>query len=202
MGQQELGRCGVVAAELGETLEHVRHCSGVVACLFQIENADAVGFLFILAREAALFLDGGGLGGCQSGKTSVPAAGGGQHNAGEHGGHEGYLHALLLLEAAGEVALRQVRQFVGQDRGKLGFAAGMQKQAAVDAHHTARRGKGVQLRAVNQHKGQAAVAQLAGFRQTTGQVFDKAFQLRIIQRRNCAPEHGQPGPAELVLLLT
>ncbi len=108
---------------------------------------------------------------------------------------------MLGLDATGEVALRQVRQFVRHDRGVLGFGLGIKEQATVDPDDPAGGGEGVELRAVEQHELQAAVLQLAGFRQAIDAGLDEILQLRVVQLRNLTTQQAEPGTAELVFLL-
>ena len=63
---------------------------------------------------------------------------------------------MLLFQAAGKVALRQVRQFVRHDRGVLGFGLGVEEEATVDPDDPAWGGEGVELRTVEQDELQAA----------------------------------------------
>ncbi|MCY1358410.1 hypothetical protein D9M69_449460 [compost metagenome] len=200
VGQEEFRRLGVVAVLAHQALEHAWHGAWVVAGLFQVEDADAVGFLFVLPGEAALFLDGRRLGGHDRRHACVTGAGRRRDYAGEHRRHDGDLHALLGLDAAGEVALRQVRQFVGQHRGVLGLGGGIEEEAAVDADDAAGGGEGVELRAVEQHEFQAPVLQLAGLGQAVDTGFDIVFQLRVVELRHLAAQQAQPGAAELVFL--
>src|SRR5690606_1191824 len=73
VGQQEFRRGTAEAAESGQTLEHVRHGIGIIACAFEVQQADAVGLLFVLPREPALFLNGGGLGRGQGSEAGIAA---------------------------------------------------------------------------------------------------------------------------------
>ena len=61
VSQQELRWLGVEAVLAHQPFEHRGHGARVVAGFLQVEDADAVGLLLVLAREAALFLDRGGL---------------------------------------------------------------------------------------------------------------------------------------------
>lgn len=108
---------------------------------------------------------------------------------------------MLRLDAPGEVTLRQVRQFVRHDRGVFGFGLCIEEQAAVDPDDSARCGKGVELRAVEQDELQAAILQLAGFRQAVDAGLDEVLELRVVQLRNLATQQAEPGTAELMLLL-
>ncbi len=99
------------------------------------------------------------------------------------------------------MALRQVRQFVGQYRGVLAFGLGVEEQPAVDPHDTARGGKGIELAAIDEDEFQAAVLQLAGFGQAVHAGFDVVLQLRVVELVDLAAQQAQPGTAELVLLL-
>ena len=200
VGEQELRRLGVVAVLAGQALEHAGHATRVVAGVAQVAQADAVGFLLVLPREAALALDGGGLPGGDGGDGGIPGAGRRGDHAGEHGRHQRQLHALLRFQAACVMALRQVGQFVGEHRGELGFGLRVQEQPAVDADDAARHGEGVELRAVEDHELQAAVLQLAGLGQAVDVAFDEVLEQRVRQLRDLAAQHAQPGAAELVLL--
>ncbi len=133
--------------------------------------------------------------------AGVTGARRGGNDAGEHGGHHRDLHTLLGFDAAGKVALRQVRQFVGHDRGVFRFAAGIQKEAAVDSDNPAGSGKGVELRAVEEDELQAAILQLACFGQAIDAGFDEVLEQRIRQLGDLSAQHAQPGAAQLVFLL-
>ncbi|MNM95380.1 hypothetical protein D3C81_1078210 [compost metagenome] len=111
------------------------------------------------------------------------------------------MHALLGLDAAGEVALRQVRQFVGQYRGVLALGLGIEEQPAVDPDDPARGGEGVEFTAVDENELQAPVLQLAGFGQTVDAGFDVILELGIVQLIDIAPQQAEPGAAQLVFLL-
>ena len=201
MGHQEFRWPAVVAVLAHQALEHARHGARIVAGLFQVDDADAVGFLFILPGEAARLLNGGGLCRGNGGDAGITGARCGGDDTGEHGGHHRDLHALLGFDAAGKVALRQVRQFVGHDRGVFRFAAGIEEQAAVDPDDPAGRGKGVELGAVEQDEFQAAILQLAGFGQAIDAGFDEVLEDRVGQLGDLAAQHAQPGTAQLVFLL-
>jgi hypothetical protein len=201
VSQQELRRLGVIAILACQALEHGRHVARVVAGLFQVLDADAVGFLFVLPRKAPLFLDGRRLGAGNHADTRIASATGGQHDAGQQCSHHRQLHALLGFDAAGEVALRQVRQFVGQYRGVFAFGLSVEEQAAVDPDDATRRGEGVELAAVDQDELQAPVLQLAGLGQLVHAGLDVVLELRVVELVDLAAQQAQPGAAQLVLLL-
>ena len=71
-----------------------------------------------------------------------------------------------MLHSTSKMALAEVGQFVGQDRGKLLFGGGVQKQAPIDAYYAAGHGESVDGRAVNQHQFQVAIIQRCGRHQT------------------------------------
>ena len=200
VGEEEFRRLGVVAILAHQALEHAGHGARIVAGFLQVEQADAVGFLFVLSGEAALLLDGGGLRTHDGGDTGVSGAGSGSNDAGEHGGHHRYLHALLGLDAAGEVALRQVRQLVSHHRGVFAFGLGVQQQAAVDPDDAAGGGEGVDLRAVEQDEFQAAVFQLAGLGQAIDAGFHIVLELRVGQLVDLPAQDAEPGAAKAVFL--
>src|SRR3990167_5524340 len=113
----------------------------------------------------------------------------------------GAAKALIRSEAAGKVALRQVSQFVGHDRGIFGFGLGIQEQSAIDPDNAAGGGEGIDLLAVEQHEFQAAVLQLAGFAEAIHAGLDEVLELRVGQLADLAAYQAQPGTTELVLLL-
>ena len=200
VSEQEFRRLGVVAVLPGQALEHAGHAARIVAGVAQVAQADAVGFLLVLPREAALALDGGGLPGGNGGNRGIAGAGRRGDHAGEHGRHQRQLHALLRFQTARVMALRQVGQFVCEHRSELGFGLGVQEQAAIDADDAARHGEGVELRAVEDHELQAPVLQLAGLGQAVDVPFDEVLEQRVGQLRDLAAQHAQPGASELVLL--
>ncbi len=197
VGQQEFRGLGIVAVLPGQALEHARHVAWVITGLFQIEDADAVGFLLVLPGKASLFLHGGRLGAGDHADASAR----GQHDTGQERGHHRQLHALLGFHAAGEVALRQVRQFVGQHRGILALGLGVEEQSAVDSDDAAGRGEGVELAAVDEDEFQAAVLQLAGFGQLVHAGLDVVLELWIVELIDLATQQTQPSATELVFLL-
>ncbi|MNO84164.1 hypothetical protein D3C76_754950 [compost metagenome] len=201
VSQQEFRRLGVEAVLTPQAFEHGRHGAGVVACLFQIEDTDAIGFLFVLARESPLFLDGCRLCPCNRRNTGIAGTCRGNHDTGQQRGHHRYLHALLGLDATGKVALRQVSQFVGQYRGILAFGLRIEEQAAVDPDNPAGRRERVELRAVDQDELQAPVIDLAGLHQAVDAGLDVVLELRVVELRHLAAQQGKPGAAQLVFLL-
>lgn len=199
--QQEFRWLGIEAVLAHQALEHGRHGARVVTGFFQVEDADAVRFLFVLAGEPSLFLDRGGLGAGNGGDTGITGTGGCRDDAAEQRGHHRDLHALLRFNATGEVALGQVRQFVSQYRGIFAFGLGVEEQAAVHTDNPARRGEGVQLRAVDQDELQAPVVDLAGLHQFVHAGLDVVLELRVVELRDLAPQVSQPRTAQLVFLL-
>ena len=107
------------------------------------------------------------------GYAGIAAASSRQNHARQHGCHHRDAHAFLLLQVAGKMALRQVRELVGHDRCKLGLGIGVKKQSAVDADHPAGGGEGIELRAVDKDECQSPVLQLTGFRDAVDVVFDE-----------------------------
>lgn len=127
VGEEELRRLAVVAVLPRQALEHVRHRARIVTGANHVGDADAVGFLLVLPGKAQLVLDRRRLGPGDRRDTRIPCAGGRGDDAGEHRCHHRQLHALLCLDAAGEVALDQVAEFVGQHRGILAFGLGVEQ---------------------------------------------------------------------------
>jgi hypothetical protein len=148
-----------------------------------------------------LLLDRRRLGAGNHADAGVASATGGQHDARQQRRHHRQLHALLGFDATGEVALRQVRQFVGQYRGVFAFGLGVEEQPAVDPDDAAGRGEGVELAAVDQDELQAPVLHLAGLGQLVHAGLDVVLELRVVELVDLAAQQAQPGAAQLVLLL-
>ena len=201
VSEEEFRRLGVVAVLAHQALEHARHVARVVAGFFQIEDADAVGFLFVLPGKAPLFLDGCCLGAGDRGDTRVTRTRRGSHDAREQCRHHRQLHALLGFDAPGEVALRQVSQFVGEHRGIFAFGLRIEEQAAIDPDNPARGGEGVEFTAVDKDEFEAAVLQLAGFGQAIDAGLDIILELGVVQLIDIAPQQTEPGAAQLMFLL-
>ncbi|MNN32539.1 hypothetical protein D3C81_1462610 [compost metagenome] len=94
-----------------------------------------------------------------------------------------------------------MRQFVRQYRCVFTLGLRIEEQATIDPDHATRRREGVELRAVDQNEFKASVSDLTGLHQLIDAGFDVVLELRIVELRNLAAQHGQPGAAELVFLL-
>ncbi|MNN32540.1 hypothetical protein D3C81_1462620 [compost metagenome] len=105
VSQQEFRWLGVETVLTHQAFEHGRHRTRVIPGLFQIEDADAVGFLFVLPGEGALRLNRRCLRTGDGRNTGVTATGCGNDDPGQQRGHHRYLHSLRCLDAAREVAL-------------------------------------------------------------------------------------------------
>ena len=201
VGQQEFRRGTVIAILPGEPTEHLRHGARIVAGALQIDDADAVGLLLVESGKAQLALDGRRLGRGDCGDSRIAAACRGGHDAGEQGRHQRQLHALLVFHPAGEVALDEVTQLMGHDRRVFGFGLRLEEQPAIDPDHPAGRGEGVDLGILDQDEDQAVVLQVAGLGQLVDGLLDELLELRIVDGRDLAAQHAQPGAAHLKLLL-
>ena len=153
------------------------------------------------ARVALLHVNGRCLGAGNHADARIAGATCGQYDAGQQRRHHRQLHTLLGLDTPREVALRQVRQFVGQYRGIFALGLGVEEQPTVDPYNATRGGKGVQLAAVDQDEFQAPVLQLAGFGQLVHAGFDIVLELWVIELIDLAAQQAEPGTAQLVLLL-
>ena len=105
VSQQKFWRLGVEAILAHQAFEHGRHRARVVSGLFQVEDADTVGFLLVLAREGTLRLNGCGLSTGDGRDPGITATGGGNHDPGEQRRHHRHLHPLRSFYTAREVAL-------------------------------------------------------------------------------------------------
>ncbi len=145
VAEQELRRALAGVAGGGKhALEHRRRAAGIHAGTIQVVDSQAIGFLLILAAVAQRFIEHGGLGGSHRRHARIAADGGGQHQAGEQSREADGRRAALCIQAAGEVPLAEVGEFVGQDRGQFVLAARLLKQPGVDTDHTTRHRKGIE----------------------------------------------------------
>jgi len=147
-----------------------------------------------------LRLDGGGLGRNDRSDACIACPGCGRYDASQHRGHEWQLHALLGFQAASEVALGKVREFVGEYRSVFRFGLGVDEQAAVHADNAAGCGKGVQLRTIEQDEFQAPILQLAGLGQAVDATLQVVLHQRVGQLLHLAAQQTQPGTPELMFL--
>ena len=126
MGEEELRRLAVVAVLPRQALEHVRHRARIVTGANHVGDADAVGFLLVLPGKAQLVLDRRRLGPAIAAIPASPAPAAAATMPASIAAITGSC-ALLCLDAAGEVALDQVAEFVGQHRGILAFGLGVEQ---------------------------------------------------------------------------
>ncbi len=122
--------------------EKGRHGARVEAGLFQGGKAETVGFPFVLPREIELVLNRSCLCANDTGGRGVRIAAGGKN------GHckcsqRGQRIVALAIDHARVVMLGDVRDFVAQHGGKLGFILGKQDQPGIDTDETAGQRKGV-----------------------------------------------------------
>ena len=123
-------------------LEKGRHGARIEAGFFQDAEADAVGFLFMLAREVELVLHRAGLCADDSGGCGLRAVACGQDGHGQRC-QCGERVVARARDHARIVMLGDVRDFVAQHRGEFRFALCQQDQSGVDADETAGQGEGV-----------------------------------------------------------
>ncbi len=95
-----------------------------------------------------------------------------------------------MLHSAGKVALAEVGQFVGQDRGKLLFGCRIEEKAPIHAHDTAGYGEGVDGRAVNQNQFQVAVVQRCRWHQAIDNRAQVVINQWVLQLRGGAANGG------------
>ena len=174
-----------------QLVEHGGHAGWGKAGGGQHAKANAVGLAFDIARKIQLGLDGRSLPRADGGVGRVDAvAAAGRKDAQQQGRQRHQRSPLLGRNAARDMALRNVREFVGQHRGQLVGRVGQRHQAQVNAHIAAWHGKGVDAAVAHQEglKGKGAfdlgvdVAQLLrGFHQGCPQLLQVLEQHRVVQ---------------------
>ena len=125
-------------------LEEVRHAVGIETGRGEEAHADAIGFVLVGAREVDLLLHGGARGHRDTAECGVGRTRGRAYQDGrEYGRHGRYALPSLRMDAARDVPLGDVRDFVGEHAGQLGFVAGGKHQPVVHADESARQRKRV-----------------------------------------------------------
>ena len=182
VGEQELGRLVHESKRCLHTLEHAPHPVGVESGAFQGVEADPVRLLLAGAAETQRLVLGVCLGAEQRGHPGLAAPAGGDGQRGKQTGEHPGRHGALLLDAAGVVALAQVREFVGDDRRVFALVVGIEKQAEIDADDAPRHGERVDLGVVDQHGGQRGLADARKLREAVDIDLDVVLEDRIRDR--------------------
>ena len=139
--------CGWWPASAGAPahgLEEVRHAVRIEAGGGEEADADAVGFVFVGAREVDLLLHGRALRHGDAAQRGVARAGGRADRMAARMAAIGRdALAALRADAARDVPLRDVRDFVRQHAGELRFVARGEHQPVVHADEAAGQREGV-----------------------------------------------------------
>src|SRR5690606_32082890 len=125
----------------------------------------SVRFALVRACEADLLLDGEALCGGYAGHRRIAASrGGADQDGGEHRGRRHQTLAALRGDAARDMPLRDVRDFVGQDARRLAFVLGLEQQPDIHADEAAGQSEGVDGRILDHEEVEAlrAVVRMAG----------------------------------------
>ena len=200
VGEQEFRWPGVTAGGRLHHLEHVGGAIGVEARPGQVLDTHPVGLLFVGTTELELILLGRRLGAGHRRHAGIAGARGDRHHTAQHAEQGGNPRPLLRLDTAGEVALADVGQFVGQDRRQFGLGLRLLNQAVVHAHHPARNREGVDGGVVHRNEFDTPIPEFTGFRQSVDQAFQIILQQRVFHRGHLAAERHQPDPAHHVFL--
>ena len=119
-------------------LEEVRHAVRIEAGGGEEAHADAIGLVFVGAREVDLLLHGRALRHGDAAERGVARAGGrADQDRRENGRHGRDALAALRANAPRDVPLRDVRDFVRQHAGELRFVARGEHQPVVHADEAA-----------------------------------------------------------------
>ena len=194
-------RGGLVAAHVAE---EARHPERIVAGGGHRADADPVGLVLILARVIDLVLYGRALA-CENGALHgvgrAPARGRPQQDGGQHGGGRDQPRMALVDDLAHQVALGDVRGFVGHDAGELVLVARRQDQAAVDGDEAARHGEGIDDRVAHHEVVELMLAFLGPARQAMSDLLDVVAHLRVFQHAAALAHLPEPAESGLVLIL-
>ena len=184
-------------------LEEAVHRVGVVARRGEDADADPVGLVLVLAGEIDLRLDREVLRGGDGAHRGVRVSSG--HRADQdcrqrrRGRDE--VRASLRLDAARDVSLRDVRDFVRQDGRELALALGLEQQAGVNADESARQRERVDRRIADQEEREVAVAVVRHAREAQAERLQVLADLRVLEHaaRIAEPAHHHAADAVLVL---
>ena len=133
--------------------EERRHALRIEAGAREDAEADAIGFGFVRAREADLLLDREALRRRHAGHRRVAAASGcADEDGGEHRRSRHQARAALRRDAACDVSLRDVRDFVREHARELALVLRFEQQPAVDADEAAGQREGVDLLSLTMKK--------------------------------------------------
>ena len=185
---------------LTQPLEKAWHGKRIVAGARQGGDADAVGLFLVVAGEIDPPLHGQALDTGDGRRSGIDVHLGAEDGGRDHqqGGGNGEL--LLVLQGAQQVALADVGDLVGEDRGELGFRLRRSHQAGKDANMSIGAGEGVDCRLIDEKEAVTPATGLGGGQQALTEVFQIVRQQGIIQHRQRLAHAAHEGLAELALL--
>ena len=123
-----------------------------------------------------------------------------QQNAGQHHGRGAHAQPLALQHAAGDMALGDVCDFMGEHARQLAFATGGGNQSAVDADVAAGHGEGVDAGTVDHEEGELVLAGVGVARQPHAKILDVPVDRRILHQRQILPQLAHEACAEAPLV--
>lgn len=133
-------------------------------------------------------LDGGGLSRHQPRDPGISLSADHHGKAGQHGCHNGGIHALAISITTDKVTLTDMSYFMGDDGGDFIFAFGIDQQAGIQTDNTAGYGKGVDFPAVDHNDGEIRLMQIAVRGHFVNQMLDILLHQWIIEYRRLAPQ--------------
>ncbi len=200
MSQQHFWRLAGIAILGSQFLEEVGHPHGIETGIVEGLHADPIRFVFVVAGVVDGRLHGEAQRGLQRGDT-----GGRVDHCQRDGAHQtGQGHrraACLRFHIAGDVALGHVGDFVGQYRGELALAVGVEKQACVHLDPPTKEGGRVDAGIVNQEEGKRETHPIGVGEQALPQIVDILAQHGIIDDRQTGTGKAHEGVAIAYLLL-
>ncbi len=152
----------------------------VESCQGQGADADPIRFVLIAARKVDLLLGRGALCHSHAGLSDIRvAARGAENQRPEHQGGGQNALAAVGVHRTGNMALRDMRDFVGDDAGELIFVPGCIDQAGMNTDIASGHGKGIDTRVVHDEECEFVVAFVGLRRQAVADVIDVLGNLRV-----------------------
>jgi len=191
---------GGIAVQL---LEHGRHAQRVIAGVRHRCDADPIGLKFLGAGVIDLMLNTRALGGQNASlHRSRRAASGGrpEQNCRQHGRGRNQSRMALFDHAPHDMALRDMRRFMGHDPCQFVLVAGGQDQTALDGNESARHGEGIDDGILQHEVVELVLALFGTTRQAVTDLLDVVVHLRVFEHLAGLPDAGEPAQACLVFL--
>ena len=195
-----------VRPELGAPahgVEEARHRRRIESGRVEQADADTVRFVLVLAREVDLRLDGEVLrrGHCAHRRVGAAARHRADQDRSERGGGGHQVRTRLVLEAARDVPLRDVRHLVREHGRELALLVRLEQQPGVDADEPAGQGERVDRGVADQEEIEVAVAVVGEAREAQAQRLHVLADLGVFHDRARVAQAAHDHAADAVLVL-